>query len=45
MFEAKISHITPLFTRLRASNVTSDAKATPQAQPIFKNGRVAIRVQ
>jgi hypothetical protein len=41
----KRERLMPLFTRLRASKATFDAKATLQAQPTSKNGSVAIRVQ
>jgi hypothetical protein len=34
----------PKIRRLRTSETTLKAKVTPQAQPISKNGRVAIRL-
>jgi len=36
--------LTPPITRLRASKATFNAKVTPQAQPISKKRRIAIRV-
>ncbi len=36
--------VTPPNQAMRASEVISKAKVTPQAQPISKNGRVAIRL-
>ena len=36
--------LTPKIMRLQVGEATFEARITPQAQPISKNGRIAIRV-